>query len=43
MSEATQPRYGVDPYLDWVKREGLPIAEDYALDLFQVETEDWPR
>jgi mannose-6-phosphate isomerase-like protein (cupin superfamily) len=43
MSEATQPRYGVDPYLDWVKEEGLPVAEDYALDLFQVETADWPR
>ncbi len=43
MSEATQPRYGVDPYLDWVKQEGLPIAEDYALDLFEVETAEWPR
>jgi mannose-6-phosphate isomerase-like protein (cupin superfamily) len=43
MSEATQPRYGIDPYLDWVKKEGLPIAEDYALDLFGVETADWPR
>jgi mannose-6-phosphate isomerase-like protein (cupin superfamily) len=43
MSEATQPRYGADPYLDWVKKEGLPIAEDYALDLFEVETAEWPR
>jgi mannose-6-phosphate isomerase-like protein (cupin superfamily) len=43
MSEATQPRYGVDPYLDWVKKEGLPVAEDYALDLFEVETAEWPR
>jgi mannose-6-phosphate isomerase-like protein (cupin superfamily) len=43
MSEAMQPRYGVDPYLDWVKKEGLPIAEDYALDLFEVETAEWPR
>ena len=43
MSEATQPRYGVDPYVDWVKKEGLPVAEDYALDLFEVETAEWPR
>jgi quercetin dioxygenase-like cupin family protein len=43
MSEATQLRYGVDPYLDWVKEEGLPVAEDYALDLFAVPTADWPR
>jgi mannose-6-phosphate isomerase-like protein (cupin superfamily) len=43
MSEATQARYGIDPYLDWVKKEGLPVAEDYALDLFAVETAHWPR
>jgi mannose-6-phosphate isomerase-like protein (cupin superfamily) len=43
MSETTQPRYGIDPYLDWVQQEGLPVAEDYALDLFAVETADWPR
>jgi quercetin dioxygenase-like cupin family protein len=43
MSEATQQRYGVDPYLDWVKKEGLPVAEDYAIDLFSVQTADWPR
>jgi len=43
MSEATQPRYGIDPYLDWVKKEGLPVAEDYAIDLFSVQTADWPR
>src|SRR6187200_1825730 len=43
MSEATQPRYGIDPYLEWVKKEGLPVAEDYALDLFAVPTADWPR
>ena len=37
------PRYGVDPYLDWVKKEGLPVAEDWGIDLFQVETALWPR
>ena len=43
MNEATQARYGVDPYLDWVKKEGLPVAEDYAMDLFEVPTAYWPR
>jgi mannose-6-phosphate isomerase-like protein (cupin superfamily) len=43
MNEMMRPRYGIDPYLEWVKQEGLPVAEDYALDLFQVETADWPR
>lgn len=43
MSEATKPGYGLDPYLDWVKQEGLPVAEDYGIDLFSVPTADWPR
>jgi quercetin dioxygenase-like cupin family protein len=40
---AAQPRYGVDPYLDWVGQEGIPIAEDYGIDLFAVETRMWDR
>jgi mannose-6-phosphate isomerase-like protein (cupin superfamily) len=36
-------RYGLDPYADWVSREGIPVAEGLALDLFTVETKDWPR
>jgi len=36
-------RYGIDPYLDWVKKEGLVVTEDYGVDLFQVQTGDWPR
>jgi quercetin dioxygenase-like cupin family protein len=43
MSEAQQPRYGIDPYLDWIKNEGLPVTEDYGIDLFSVKTGDWPR
>ncbi len=43
MSEGKQPRYGVDPYLDWVKAEGIPVTEDYGIDLFKVETAMWPR
>jgi quercetin dioxygenase-like cupin family protein len=38
-----KPRYGVDAYLDWVVREGLPVVEDYGIDLFKVETAMWPR
>ena len=38
-----KPRYGVDAYLDWVAKEGLPVAEDYGIDLFKVETALWPR
>jgi quercetin dioxygenase-like cupin family protein len=43
MSQQTQPRYGVDAYLDWVEREGIPISEDYGIDLFKVPTAHWPR
>jgi gentisate 1,2-dioxygenase len=43
MSGQPASRYGIDPYLDWVKKEGLPVAEDFALYLFEVETAMWPR
>ena len=33
-----KPRYGIDPYLDWLKGEGIPVIEDYGVYLFDVET-----
>jgi quercetin dioxygenase-like cupin family protein len=36
-------RIGLDPYKEWAAREGIPIAEGIALDLFGVELGDWPR
>ena len=39
MTQAQQAaRYGVDPYLDWIAKEGVPVAEDYGIYLFEVET-----
>ena len=38
-----QARYGIDPYLDWLKEEGIPVVEDYGVYLFEVETAPWPR
>jgi len=35
--------YGIDPYLDWVRKEGLVVTEDYGIDLFAVGTAPWPR
>jgi mannose-6-phosphate isomerase-like protein (cupin superfamily) len=32
-----------DPYLDWTKREGVPIHEDFGMDLLAIETAPWPR
>lgn len=40
---STEIRYGVDPYLEWVANEGIPIVEDYGIDLFEVPTADWGR
>ncbi|HTI85337.1 MAG TPA: cupin domain-containing protein [Alphaproteobacteria bacterium] len=39
----SKPRIGIDPYLDWVKGEGVPVVNDYAIYLFDVETAPWPR
>src|SRR5437868_5408355 len=32
-----------DPYLEWVEREGIPVTEDFGVDLFAVQTGPWPR
>ena len=40
---STNPRFGINSYLEWVEREGLRVAHGLSLDLFEVETADWPR
>jgi uncharacterized RmlC-like cupin family protein len=34
---------GIDPYLEWLKREGIPVVEDFGVALPQVQTRPWPR
>jgi quercetin dioxygenase-like cupin family protein len=36
-------RIGIDPYLDWIAAEGVPVVQDYGIYLFEVETRMWPR
>src|SRR5258706_237664 len=36
-------KFLVDPYLDWAKREGVPIHEDFGVDLNTAATGRWPR
>ena len=36
-------KFLLDPYLDWTKRESIPIYEDVSLDLLTAETGPWPR
>jgi mannose-6-phosphate isomerase-like protein (cupin superfamily) len=38
-----EPRTLIDPYIDWTKREGIPIHEDFGVDLLTAETGPWPR
>jgi quercetin dioxygenase-like cupin family protein len=37
------PKFLVDPYLDWVKTEGVPIHEDFGFDLHALEVKPWAR
>jgi quercetin dioxygenase-like cupin family protein len=43
MTSQTPALYGIDAYLDWVSKEGIPVTEDYGIDLFKIETALWPR
>src|SRR4051794_29614481 len=45
MSDPAAPpgKLMVDPYLDWTRSEGVPVHEEFALDLNAIATETWPR
>ncbi|MFM2128664.1 MAG: hypothetical protein RL477_210 [Pseudomonadota bacterium] len=36
-------RYLVDPYLDWLKGEGVPVHDDFCVDLHKLAVARWPR
>jgi mannose-6-phosphate isomerase-like protein (cupin superfamily) len=39
----SETRFLVDTYLDWIAGEGIPVIEDFGLDLLSAETAPWPR
>lgn len=41
MSAQEPPRFLTNPYLEWVERQGLPVIEDFGIDLLAVETAPW--
>jgi uncharacterized RmlC-like cupin family protein len=45
MADVTVPagKFMIDPYLDWSKAEGVPVYEDFGLDLLAIETRPWSR
>jgi uncharacterized RmlC-like cupin family protein len=42
-SQTTEAKFLFDPYLDWTEREGIPVVEDFGVDLNKVETKPWAR
>jgi uncharacterized RmlC-like cupin family protein len=36
-------RFLTDPYLEWAHRQGVPVVEDFGVDLLAVDTEPWDR
>lgn len=36
-------KFLLDPYLDWAEAEGVPIHEDFAIDMLAVEATPWDR
>jgi mannose-6-phosphate isomerase-like protein (cupin superfamily) len=43
MAEINPPVYLRDPYLEWTAREGVPVYQDFGIDLHRIETRRWPR
>jgi mannose-6-phosphate isomerase-like protein (cupin superfamily) len=43
MAEGNGARLRLNPYNDWVEREGLIVHEGLACDLLTAETKFWPR
>lgn len=41
--DLNHPKMLLDPYLSWVEREGVPVTEDFGIDLFKVPVKPWPR
>ena len=43
MNAPDQPRVGVDAYLEWLRREAIPVTEGFGADLHTVPTARWDR
>ena len=43
MSANTEPLFLHDPYLAWAENEGIPVTEDFVVNIHDVETKPWAR
>src|SRR6476469_9635722 len=43
MTDMQHPKMLLDPYATWAANEGVPITEDFGVDLLTVPTAPWAR
>lgn len=43
MNEVNVPKMLLDPYGTWAATEGVPVVEDFGIDLLAIPTAPWPR
>ena len=43
VTDIPHPKMLLDPYGTWAMNEGVPITEDFGVDLLNVPTAPWPR
>ena len=43
ITDMQHPKMLLDPYGAWAAKEGVPITEDFGVDLLEVPTAPWPR
>lgn len=36
-------QYLVDPYMDWLTREGVPVHDEFCVNLHEITVAPWPR
>jgi quercetin dioxygenase-like cupin family protein len=41
--EPAEAKFLADPYLEWVRGEGLPVHEGFGFDLLSLDVAPWPR
>ena len=42
-NKVPEPKFLHDPYLAWTEAEGVPVTEDFSVNIYEVETAQWPR
>jgi uncharacterized RmlC-like cupin family protein len=43
VTDIPHPKMLLDPYATWAAKEGIPVTEDFGVDLLEVATAPWPR